>query len=271
MTKLILSLFLLLLCTVSSFAAKVDTLNVKSASMNKEVRVLVIAPDGAADDIAQYPVLYLLHGHGGNAYTWLNVNPKLPEIAEATGMIIVCPDGKNSWYWDSPQQPSLRYETFISSELIDYIDTNYPTIADRKGRAITGLSMGGQGALFNAIRHKERFGAAGSTSGGVDICAFPTNWNMPELLGSYEDNTAKWQEYAIVNQMDSLENGELALIIDCGFDDFFFEVNNVLHSRLLQKKIDHDYIIRPGGHNQRYWNNSIEYQLLFFDKFFKKK
>ena len=62
---------------------------------------------------------------------------------------------------------------FISSELVKYIDEHYKTIADRKGRAITGLSMGGHGAMWNAIRHKDMFGASGSTSGGMDIRPFP--------------------------------------------------------------------------------------------------
>ena len=85
-----------------------------------------------------------------------------PEIADEKGIIFVCPDGKDSWYWDSPKNPAYRYETFVSSELVNYIDRNYKTIADRKGRAITGLSMGGHGAMWLGIRHKDVFGAAGS-------------------------------------------------------------------------------------------------------------
>ena len=104
------------------------------------------------------------------------LKPELGKIADEKGIIFVCPDGKNSWYWDSPKNPSYRYETFISNELINYIDANYPTVASRDKRAITGLSMGGHGALYNAIRHKDVFGAAGSTSGGVDIRTFSNQW-----------------------------------------------------------------------------------------------
>ena len=186
------------------------------------------------------------------------------------GIIFVCPDGKNSWYWDSPKNKDYRYETFVSSEMINYIDKHYKTIADRRGRAITGLSMGGHGALWNAIRHKDVFGAAGSTSGGVDIRPFPKNWLMSEQLGTIEENRQVWDDHTVINQVDKLQNGDLALIVDCGEADFFLDVNKNLHNRLLELKIDHDFITRPGAHNGEYWNNSIDYQILFFSKFFKK-
>ena len=236
-----------------SFAAKVDTLLIKSPSMNKDVKVVVVTPDVALGKKAlACPVLYLLHGYGGNAKTWIGIKPNLPQIADEKGMIFVCPDGKNSWYWDSPLNPSYRYETFISSELVKYIDEHYKTIADRKGRAITGLSMGGHGAMWNAIRHKDIFGGAGTTSGGMDIRPFPKNWEMSKQLGDYDSNKEVWDNHTVINLIDGLENGDLAIIIDCGESDFFLKVNQNLHHRLLEKKIDHDFITRPGAHNGHY-------------------
>ena len=262
---------LLLILVAPSFAAKVDTLLVNSPSMNKDVQVVVVTPDAALGKKAvACPVIYLLHGYGGNAKTWIDIKPNLPQIADEKGIIFVCPDGKNSWYWDSPKDPSYRYETFVSSELVKYIDGHYKTIADRKGRAITGLSMGGHGAMWNAIRHKDTFGAGGSTSGGVDIRPFPLNWDMSKQLGEFAYNKKVWDEHTVINQIDKIENGDLAIIIDCGEADFFLNVNKDLHNRLLARKINHDFITRPGAHNGQYWNNSIDYQILFFDKFFKK-
>ena len=266
---LLITLFLVL--AASSFAAKVDTLQVKSPSMNKDVQVVVVTPDVALGKKAvDCPVIYLLHGFGGHAKTWIEIKKNLPQIADEKGIIFVCPDGKGSWYWDSPKNPSYRYETFISSELVKYMDSNYKTIANRKGRAITGLSMGGHGALWNAIRHKDVFGAAGSTSGGVDIRPFPLNWSMADQLGEYASNKKVWDDHTVVNQIDKIENGDLAIIVDCGEADFFVNVNKDLHNLLLARKIDHDFTTRPGGHSGDYWNNSIDYQILFFDKFFKK-
>ncbi|MCD8183616.1 MAG: esterase family protein [Bacteroides sp.] len=264
--------FLLLLAVISGRAARVDTVLVKSPSMSKEVKVVYVLPERAIAGKPQAcPVVYLLHGYGGNAKTWIGTKPELPEIADAKGIIFVCPDGKNSWYWDSPKNPSYRYETFISSELVNYTDTHYATIPDKGARAITGLSMGGHGALWNAIRHKDVFGAAGSTSGGVDIRPFPQNWEMKTQLGEFAANKSVWDAHTVINQIDKIENGGLALIIDCGESDFFLDVNKELHQRLLANKIDHDFITRPGAHNGKYWNNSIDYQILFFSKFFAKK
>ena len=270
MKKHALLLFVALIVSIPFYAAQIDTIYVKSNSMDKDVKVVVVTPTNASDTVVNYPTVYLLHGYSGNARSWVALKPELGEIADEKGIIFVCPDGKNSWYWDSPKNPSYRYETFISDELISYIDANYPTIASRDKRAITGLSMGGHGALYNAIRHKDVFGAAGSTSGGVDIRPFPNNWEMSKQLGDIKENAQLWDEYTVINQLDKLQPNDLALIFDCGTSDFFYDVNVNLHNQLLQNKIDHDFISRPGNHDGEYWENSIDYHILFFDNYFKK-
>ena len=262
---------ILLFLSIQAFGAKVDTILVKSSSMNKDIKVVMIVPDVALGNNAKTcPVIYLLHGHGGNERSWIGVKPQLPQIADEKGIIFVCPDGKNSWYWDSPKNPAYRYETFVAKELTSYVDKNYQTINNRKARAITGLSMGGHGALFLAIRHKETFGAAGSTSGGVDIRPFPNNWGMKLQLGDYASNKETWNKHTVITQLDKIKNGDLAIIFDCGMKDFFLSVNENLHKRLVEKGINHDFILRPGGHDGNYWNNALDYQLLFFQKFFDK-
>ena len=216
--------------------------------MNKDIPCVIITPTNY-NPSATYPVIYLLHGYGGNQNTWPDIKKDLSQTATQDSIIFVCPNGENSWYWDSPFNKESQFETFISKELVSYVDKNFSTRDDRTGRAITGLSMGGHGALWLAIRHQDIFGAAGSTSGGVDIRPFPDNWDMKKQL----------------------QDGKLAIIFDCGFKDFFFEVNNNLHNTLLKQGIAHDYIVRPGEHNSQYWGNSIDYQILFFKKYFQKR
>ena len=261
---------LLLLCVcmgvLQLYAARLDEVRVYSSAMRRFIPAIVLSPQRMCDE--RFPTVYLLHGYSGNASTWLSVCPELMELSEHYGINIVCPDGANSWYWDSPLQDSMRYETFISSELVEYVDCHYPTIASRDARAITGLSMGGHGALWNAIRHPDVFGAAGSTSGGVDIRPFPGNWEMSAQLGSYESNKEVWDAHTVANLVDQIEPGSLALIIDCGYDDFFLPVNDAFHRSLLDRGIAHDYLTRPGEHNRAYWSNSILYQLLFFHRYF---
>jgi len=250
-------------------AAVVDSIKVFSNSMNKEVKVVVIKPSAME---GRLPVIYLLHGHGGNEKQWLEMTkPDLPQMADRDSVIFVCPDAKNSWYWDSPKNPAYRYETFVYKELVTAIDTKYPTIKDRSARAITGFSMGGHGAMWLAFRHKDVFGAVGSMSGGLDIRPFPNNWNMSEQLGTEAENQSVWDSYTAISQICRLKDGDLAIIFDCGYGDFFFEVNNNFHQELLKYKINHDFIVRPGNHTHSYWNNSLDYQLLFFKKFFNKR
>ena len=216
------------------------------------------------------PVIYLLHGYGGNARTWVGIKPDLSKIADEKGIFFVCPDGKNTWYWDSPLNADVRYETFISDELVKYVDSHYKTVADRKGRAITGLSMGGHGAMWNGLRHSDVFSAAGSTSGGVDIRPFPKNWEMSVQIGEKAQYPENWEKYTVINLVPTLRKDQIALIFDCGDSDFFLEVNKNYHEALLKQCIDHDFITRPGNHDSQYWNNSIDYQILFFWKHFLK-
>lgn len=253
---------------IQSYAARIDTLSVKSEKMNKEIEVVVIVPDKAINH-QECPTLYLLHGYSGNARTWINIKPELPDMADKDGIIVVCPDGENSWYWDSPTNQDSQFETFVSKELVNYIDSNYCTVKNRNGRAITGLSMGGHGGLWLSIRHKDIFGGGGATSGGVDIRPFPNNWEMKKQLGERDTNKEVWDNHTVITQLDKINNGDLTIIFDCGTSDFFFEVNNNLHAELLKRGINHDYITRPGAHDGKYWNNSIEYQWLYFSKFFK--
>lgn len=240
--------------------------------MNKNVKAVVLTPDDYSNGKSQYPVLYVLHGYGGNFSNYIKNVPELADYADQYKMIMVFPDGQiGSWYFDSPVDPSWKFETYISSELVGWMDKNYRTVHDRKGRGITGLSMGGHGAMFLAFRHQDVFGAAGSMSGGVDFRPFPTKWDIARRLGGYDQFPGRWDEYTAINQMDKVKPGALALIVDCGYNDFFFDVNKAFHEKLLQKGIAHDFIVRPGAHNWQYWRNSISYQLLFMSRFFNQE
>jgi S-formylglutathione hydrolase FrmB len=250
-------------------AARVDSIAVESQAMNTKIKTIVIIPDKALNAQAQgCPTVYLLNGYDGNEKQWPGLKSDLPKIADEKGIIFVCPDGKNSWYLDSPLDKTSQFETFISVELIRHIDKNYSTLADRKHRAITGLSMGGHGALFNAFRHKDVFGAVGSTSGAVDIRQRGSNYGLINLLGDISKNPENWETLSVLKQIEKISNGDLAILFDCGVSDFTFPLNEALNKALWDKGIDHEYIIRQGNHNAAYWRNAIDYHILFFSKFF---
>ena len=266
--KRLFTLLLALAVCNTSWAFIRETLSVHSTAMQKDVPVTVLLPN-AYHSMEAMPVIYLLHGHGDTHSAW-DQKGQTGVLADQYNVILVMPDGgTNSWYWDSPVDPTYKYETFVSKELVEYIDSHYKTRADRTGRAITGLSMGGHGGLWLGIRHQDVYGAAGSTSGGVDIRPFPKNWGMSLRLGTIEQNPKNWDEYTVINQVHLLKPDAMKLIIDCGTEDFFYEVNCALHQKLTEAKIPHDFYTRPGVHNWDYWRNSIKYQVLFFSNYFK--
>ena len=267
-SKKLLAVMLFLFAALPGFAARVDTLSTYSTAMKKNINAVVIVPDDY-DKARQYPVVYLLHGYSDRYNKWVNTVPAIKDQADRLNMIIVCPDGNfSSWYFDSPIDPKWQYESYIAKELVPQIDNKYKTVRDRKGRAITGLSMGGHGALYLAIKHQELFGGAGSMSGGVDIRPFQDSWSIKERLGPYDQFPERWSANTIIEMTHLIKPGNLALIIDCGKDDFFYRVNVALHEKMLYQNINHDFIIRPGAHNWEYWANSITFQLLYFNNFF---
>lgn len=265
-------LILLVACALNASASHVDTLYVESNSMHKSIPNLVIVPDSYDTQHSQFPVLYLLHGASGNFKDWLKKVPRLSEYVDQYNFIIVCPDGGyTSWYFDSPVDPTMKYETYITKELVLKVDQKYRTRAERSGRAISGLSMGGHGAFYLAFRHQDIWGAAGSTSGGLDIRPFPDKWDLAKRLGAYSKYPENWEKNTVINLVYLLHGNNLKLIFDCGVDDFFYNANKRMHEKLLERKIPHDYMVRPGKHNNEYWANSIKYQLLFFNDFFAHK
>ena len=168
----------------------------------------------------------------------------------------------------------------MSKELIPFIDKNYRTLAQKGARAITGLSMGGHGAITLATKHPSLFTAAGSMSGVMNIDT--DLWKVGEefrnlrkkgqieMLGEINYKAPLFNTYTAVGLVDQLKNQELSLIIDCGVDDFLIETNRQMHSLLMEKKIDHEYIERPGAHTWNYWTEALPVQFFFLSKSLKR-
>ena len=265
-------LLVFVLVFFSAKAAKVDTLQVFSASMQKNIKTCVITPESYKKRNEKFPVVYLLHGYSGNYATWVKSFKEVAQQVDKYGFIVVGVDGNySSWYFDSPIDPTFKYETYIIDELVPFIDKKYKTVVGTEGRAISGLSMGGHGAFYLSFKHQEVFGAAGSMSGGVDFRPFSEKWDIKKRLGSITEFPENWDKNTVANMLELVKDNNLKLIIDCGVDDFFIDVNRGLHQKMLALKINHDYMERPGKHNIEYWENSLKFQLLFFYNFFNDK
>jgi S-formylglutathione hydrolase FrmB len=223
----------------------------------------MVLPDSYQSSTNSYPVLYLLHGAGDNYRAWVD-KTNIESLADKYNIIMACPDaGRTSWYFDSPIDPKYQYETFVSKEFVNYIDNHYRTLAKAENRAVCGLSMGGHGALFLAIRHPDVFHTAVALSGGVDIRPFPNRWNIKKRIGSIKTHRENWEKLTVINLAKNLKNGDLAISMDCGDHDFFLKVNRALHAQLLADGIKHEYIEKLGRHGWDYWKVAIQRQMPF--------
>ena len=266
-----------------SQAATVDSIDVQSTVMNKTYKAAVVLPASYAKNKAAYPVLYLLHGGGGHFRDWLNQTPDkmlVKNLADQYNFIIVMPEGETfSWYLDSPLDKTSQFETYLTKEVIPKIDNSYRTVRNSKGRVITGLSMGGHGALYLSARHPDLYCAAGSMSGALDMNV--KSWRIPadfanrvkegwvRLLGPDTTTNNAYFINSVVNMADRIKANSLKLIIDCGVDDFLIEPNRELHRRLVYNGTPHDYTERPGGHTWEYWQNALPYHVMFFHQVLK--
>ncbi len=277
-------LFLLSLFTFShANASTVDSLAIPSVVMNKNYKAAVVLPETYSKNKKNYPVLYLLHGGGGHFRDWLSQTPDkmlVKNLADQYNIIIVMPEGETfGWYLDSPFDANSKFETYITKEVIQKIDDTYRTVKSNKGRVITGLSMGGHGAMYLSSRHPDLFCAAGTMSGAMDMnyTKFKVNEDFTKslkdrfakLLGTSDTSNEVFVKNSIVNMAETIKNNGLPVIIDCGVDDFLIEVNRELHRRLVYNNTPHDYTERPGAHTWEYWQNSLPYHLLFFNKVLK--
>ncbi len=259
-----------ILLSLRAPASTVEVLSVPSAKMGRDIPVTLILPDAYAQSEAPLPVVYLLHGAGGNHAGW-NEATDIAQLADQYDVIVACPDGgKTSWYFDSPIDPTCQYETFVAVECVNCIDANYRTDARREARALCGLSMGGHGSLYLAIRHLDTFSIAVPLSGGVDIRPFPKNWDIALRLGTIETHPENWETHTVINLAKTLKPGDLAISLDCGTSDFFLQVNRNLHQQLLDQHIVHNYEEHPGKHDWIYWKEAIKRQMKFIDRQFRK-
>ena len=250
-------------------AEKID-INVKSKSMNKVVSGYVITPDSYKSNTDKlYPCVYLLHGYGGSKNSWLYVKKNLQQISSKYNFVFVLPDVGNSWYIDSPVNKNSKYETFVAKELVEYINANFRVIKDRKGRGITGISMGGHGAISLAFKYPDTYGACASTSGALNILDLKDTKFFQNVIN--KNDVEEFKKNSALYLADKLEAGKLRIHIDCGSEDFLFKQNQTIHNKLLERKIPHNYFVFPGAHTVPYWINSIDYIMIFFDKFFAEK
>ena len=156
--------------------------------------LLYLPPSYGRERGRRYPVAYYLHGLWGDETNWVRLgrlDRAMDSLVAAGGaeMIVVMPDGDDSWYttWESPRSPaecaagqlreaaerycvrSYRYDEYVARDLVAHVDSTWRTQPDRRRRAIAGLSMGGFGAVHLATLHRDTYSAAASHSGVLGL------------------------------------------------------------------------------------------------------
>ena len=235
---------------------KIDTIYYNSTTVGTERKAIIYTPPGFSID-KKYPVLYLLHGIGGDEKEWLkNAGPQvIMDNLYAEGkiepMIVVMPNGRamkddravGNIFDNEKVQAFSTFEKDLLNDLIPFIEKTYPVIKDRESRAIAGLSMGGGQALNFGLGNLDKFAWVGGFSSAP-------NTKSPELL---------------VPNPEETKNKLKLLWISCGEDDNLISFSKRTHDYLTTNNVPHIYYIEPGIHDFKVWKNDLYLfsQLLF--------
>ncbi|MGB8510665.1 MAG: alpha/beta hydrolase family protein [Pyrinomonadaceae bacterium] len=250
-------------------SSRVQTIPFASKLVGKSLPYMVLLPkdyDAPSSKAMRYPVLYLLHGLGGQPSNWFAPRMNLVNAAQDYPVILVALTDDGHWYTDSANVATDKYETYIFDELIPDVQKRFRTVESREGRGVAGLSMGGYGALKLGVKHSEMFAFAGSMSGALSIAAAGETelGGVPFILasvmktfGPLDSPTRRANDlFKLVRELPAARISALPyLYLDCGTEDMFqlTPVNRQMTDLLIERKIPHEYRELPGDHNMAYW------------------
>lgn len=251
-----------------------ESLGFKSEILGRDVNYSIYLPPDYDTSVRRYPVVYLLHGATDNETAWVQFGEidRTADRAIASrqipSMIIVMPDAGLTWYINDYQN-KVRYEDMFIDEFIPYIDKHYRTRPQKEYRGISGLSMGGYGALIMSMRHPDLFTACAAFSAGVFtdeqwIARNFKEYNLADVYGPLPADqsrlTEHYKKYSPLYQAKTLPVGALKSVhwyLDCGDDDFLYKGNSALYIALRERSIPIEYRVRNGGHEWSYWRTGI--------------
>lgn len=240
---------------------RVETINFESRLVGRALPYKVVLPPGYdlfTERATRYPVLYLLHGWGGDHASWL-ANTSLAAYAARHRLIVVTPEGGNGWYTDGATAPEDAFESYVVRELIPDVEARFRTLRRRDGRGVAGNSMGGYGALKFGLRHPELFAFAASTSGAFDAPARTDDPSIMRAFGPAESPARAAGDLArLARDFPRERRGLLPYIyLDCGTRDPWLAHNRALAEQLLAHGLTHEFRQLPGEHVWPYWDKQL--------------
>jgi putative tributyrin esterase len=241
------------------------TINYFSRSLAKASSFNIVFPDDPK--IARpWSVFYLLHGLSDDHTIWQR-RTSIERYVEGLPLVVVMPDGGRGWYTNAVEGDA--HEDDLVKDVIGLVDRTFPVKAERAGRAIGGLSMGGYGAVKLGLKHPQLFGSVNSHSGALGFLrADPEKAKQlsPEFSRVFGKAPSGGPEdpFAIVEKID---HGLIPPIrIDCGVEDFLIDQNRAFHAHLEKMRIPHEYQEFPGNHNWAYWDLQVQQAIAFHVK-----
>jgi enterochelin esterase-like enzyme len=271
-------IFLIIVASVFAQTGKVmDNLLMPSKILKMDRKYAIYLPPDYESSQRSYPVLYLLHGGGDDQTGWvqfgevLNIADKAINAGTATPMIIAMPDANTGQrgYLNSVKG-DWRYEDFFFDEFMPFVEKTYRIKAEKQYRAISGLSMGGEGTFIYALHHPELFSSACPLSAGTGPMSIEELKNYKAWQGiegiTDAERESYFKKYSVLNLIENIKDDQKKAVrwyIDCGDDDSLYEGNSLAHIAMRKKEIPHEFRMRDGGHTWTYWRTALPTVLEF--------
>lgn len=237
-----------------------------SVPLNILIPADVVGPVPPSGERVLYKTLYLLHGYFGNYTDWL-LSGQLQELSQQFNLAIVLPSGHNGFFVDQPRA-RIRGSEFIAKELVSFTREAFPLSHRREDTLLGGLSMGGYGTMYNALKHGDVFGHAIALSAPVD--AYKGNDpSAPQEMGLTQGyfealhgdlaNVAESDRNLSVLAKSVLDEGQPVtnLYMACGYNDRLVFENRALHEAFAEMGFPHFYEEGPGTHEWPFWNTYL--------------
>jgi len=224
---------------------RLQTVEMQSALFGCSVSMNVIAPE---TNETCYPVVYFHHGLG-DTYEAVARKTAIVRLATERGLSVVMPDAGESWFCNDPREGGFPWEDHLAVEIVDFIDARFPTIAAREGRAQSGFSMGGYGAMLFALLHPDRFAAVAARAGSYAF-GHELRPDRPERSEFMQAVAPPGRRYDLFRLAERLTRTDVqpAIRFDVGLDDHLLEINRRFHRRLDEVGLAHEYRETEGAH-----------------------
>ncbi|HWZ77329.1 MAG TPA: alpha/beta hydrolase family protein [Candidatus Sulfotelmatobacter sp.] len=277
-----------LLCISSPLLAtgRVECNSIPSKILARSVSFCVVLPpsfDG--DKTRHFPILYFLHGLGDNEQFFVhsgawNLVEDMRDKGELKDFLIATPDARSTFYINA-RDGKERYEDFLVQEFFPYIEKHYRVAPGRANRAISGISMGGYGALHLAFRRPLLFSSVSAHSAAL-IDRLPTflagtvsDSPRSRMLGGVFGNPPDpsfWGQNSPIVMARTANLADLKIYFDCGDeDDFGFNSGAAALDKVLtSRRISHEFHIYPGRHDATYFAEHLPASMAFHSRFFPK-